>query len=96
MKIGPFSINDVNGIEELLESKNLEYTASVDHEAERAILNRFNDTATLSPRQTAGTLDLKIVYFEIADADYEKVKDSLEKYGVVPVSDGSFELGEEE
>jgi hypothetical protein len=50
----------------------------------------------MNPRQLAGTLDLRIVYFEIADDDLAKVQPSLENYGIVPLSDGSFELGEDE
>jgi len=96
MKIGPFSVNDFNGVKELLERRKIEHTVEVDQEAERAILAKFNDQAQGNPRAMAGSLNLQIVYFEIADADFPKIQDVMEKYGVLPLSDGSYELGEDE
>ncbi len=95
MKIGPFSTRDMNGIVELLESKQIEYSAEIDEQAKAEILAEYHQKATYNPRDMAGGLDLKIIYFEIADEDFEKVKGPLENYGIVPISDGSFELGED-
>lgn len=96
MKLGPFNTIDFNGITELLESKQIEYSVEIDEQAKNEILASYHDRAQYNPRQMAGSLDLKIIYFEIADGDFEKVKGALENYGIVPLSDGSFELGDEE
>lgn len=95
MKLGPFNSTDVNGITELLESKRIEYSMEIDEQARAEIMAKYHDHARYNPREMAGTLDLKIIYFEIADSDFEKVKTQLENYGIVPLSDGSFELGED-
>lgn len=95
MEVGPFSISDVEGVKELFASKNISYEILVDREEEEKIMAAYHARATPAPRASAGSLDLKIIYFEISDSDFEKVKISLEKYGIIPVSDGSYELGEE-
>jgi len=95
MKLGPFNSADFNSVTEMLESKKIEYSVEIDEQAKNEIMARYHDHAQYNPRQMAGTLDLKIIYFEIADSDFEKVKAQLENYGIVPISDGSFELGED-
>lgn len=96
MKLGPFNIRDVDSLVELFEKKNISFKLDFDKNLERQILERYHQSATPAPRATAGTLDLSTAFFEIKDQDVDKVKDDLEKYGVLGSSDGSYELGEED
>ncbi len=96
MEIGPFAMMEVDHIKELLESKNIKFELVFDEELAHKAIAEHNSRATTAPRQTAGHLDVKSIFFEIADEDFAHVKDQLEKYGIVLGSDGSFELGDDE
>jgi hypothetical protein len=95
MEIGPFNIRDTDVLKELFESNGIEFSILIDKEAETEIISSHNKSATISPRYMAGRLDLKTVYFEISEEDFYKIKSSLEKYGIVAPTDGSYELGDE-
>ncbi|MES2769188.1 MAG: hypothetical protein V4596_08585 [Bdellovibrionota bacterium] len=95
MELGPFSISEVESVKELFESKKVSFEILIDKEAEEQQMAEFNAQATQAPRAMAGRLDLKIVYFEIPDEDFEKVQHGLEKFGIMAMSDGSYELGED-
>ncbi len=94
MELGPFSISEIEPVKELFESKKVPFEILIDKEAEEQQMAEFHAQATQAPRAMAGRLDLKIVYFEIADEDFEKVQHGLEKFGIMAMSDGSYELGE--
>ncbi len=95
MEIGPFGLNDINAITEMLQEKGVEFEIVIDEEEKERLTKQHNEIAQVSPRQMAGRLNLQIVYFEMSDPAYEKVKTELEKYGFGIQSDGSFELGED-
>ncbi len=94
MEIGPFGVGDVGSVEEILQSRGVQYEVLVDVEEKERLLEEYRKSVHYNPKNPAN-LDMKIVYVEIADADFEKIKDVMEKYGIVPVSDGSYELGED-
>ena len=94
MEIGPFAPSDMTGIEEILQTRGVKFEAFVDVEEKERLLEEYRKSVHYNPKY-GGQLDMKIVYLEIADSDFEKIQDVMEKYGVVPVSDGSFELGED-
>lgn len=85
MELGPFSINEVESVKEIFISKKVPFEMLIDED--------MRDQE--APRGMAGQLDLKFVFFEISDSDFEKVKSHLEKYAIMELSDGSYELGEE-
>lgn len=94
MEIGPFSINEVESVKELLQAKQVAFEMILDEDMKDQQMAEFQSQATQSPRAMAGQLDLRFIFFEIADSDYEKIKSHLEKYGIMEFSDGSYELGE--
>ncbi len=94
MEIGPFAPSDMTSLEEILETRGIKFEAFVDVEEKERLLEEYRKSVHYNPKYN-GQLDMKIVYLEIADSDFEKIQDVMEKYGVVPVSDGSFELGED-
>lgn len=97
MLVGPFNIRDAEALIEYFEARDIQFELIVDKELEKQILARHHEAATLNPRQTAGTLNLAIASFEIPEADVEKIKGTLENFGVIiSSSDGSYELGEDE
>jgi cell division FtsZ-interacting protein ZapD len=97
MLIGPFTISDAENLIEVFETKEVPFELVIDKEREKQILAQYHEAATVNPRMTAGTLNLTIASFEIADTDLEKIKDTLENFGIALTnSDGSFELGEDE
>jgi hypothetical protein len=87
MLLGPFSAIEVETLEELFKLKGVEYQLIVNEqllkEHESAHGRVFN-------------LGLKFIRFEIADEDFVKVAEEMEKYGIVAPSDGSFELDNED
>ncbi len=93
MRIGPFGVFDTDQIVETLTAKAITFEVFVDEQEKERILNKYHETV----RRDGGVqLDLKIVYFDIADDDFPRVATILEKYGVVLTqSDGSYELGDE-
>jgi hypothetical protein len=95
MELGPFTIADVEDVKAVFDSKNVLFEMFIDEDTEAEILKDFNERATSAPRAMAGKLELKIVFFEIADEDFEKVRHGLERFGVTVQSDGSYELGED-
>lgn len=95
MEIGPFGLSDVENIKQLLESKSILYEMVIDKEAEERILAEYHAKTSSSPKSNAGTLDLKIIYFEINEASFIKVSKELENYGISSPSDGSFEFGDD-
>lgn len=95
MKIGPFNVRELEPIQDLLKSKNIAFEAFIDKDLEAELLKKFNELATYNPRTFGGTLDLRTVFFEITEQDFEIVKNDLEKYGITKPSDGSYELGED-
>ena len=97
MQFGPFNLTDSENIKELLESQRISFEIIVDKDLEEDTLREFHQQATMAPRQMAGKLDLRIVFFEVDDSYSEKVVNLLEKFGVIAnLSDGSFELNEGE
>ncbi|WP_413288401.1 hypothetical protein [Bdellovibrio sp. HCB337] len=97
MLIGPFNIRDAESLMEVFEAKKIPFEMVIDKEREQQILAQYHESATLNPKQTAGTLNLSIASFEINDSDLEKIKDTLENYGIMlSSSDGSYELGEDD
>ena len=94
MRFGPFRQLDLESIKQILNSKKIQFKTYVDHDLEKRLLSEFHQAATTNPRMMAGRLDLSCIYFDIADEDFGKVQIDLEKYGVLPLSDGSFELGD--
>ena len=94
MEIGPFGFGDLTSIEEILQDRGIQYQVLVDEEEKERLLEEYRKSVHYNPKY-GGQLDMKIVYMEIADSDFEKIKDVMENYGIVPVSDGSYELGEE-
>lgn len=94
MEIGPFGVNDVTSIEEILQTRGVQYEILVDEEEKERLLEEYRQSVHYNPKMPI-RLDMKIVYVEIPDADFEKIKDVMENYGIVPLSDGSFELGED-
>ena len=95
MEIGPFGLNDISAITEMLQEKGVEFEIVIDEEEKERLTKQHNEIAQVSPRQMAGRLNLQIVYFEMTESAYEKVKTDLEKFGFGIQSDGSFELGED-
>ena len=67
----------------------------IDKEAEERILAEYHAKISSAPKTNAGTLDLKIIYFEINEASFTQVSKELENYGISSPSDGSFELGDD-
>lgn len=97
MLIGPFNIRDAESLMEVFEAKKIPFEMIIDKEREQQILAQYHQSATVAPRQMAGTLNLDIASFEINESDLEKIKDTLENYGVIlSSSDGSYELGEDD
>jgi hypothetical protein len=90
VRLGPFNPFDVDALTVLLESNKIKFEIFFDKDKEKKILEKSNRRLP-----QGANLDLAIVYFDIADEDFEGIKDALEKYGIVAPSDGSYELGEE-
>lgn len=95
MQIGPFNVRELEPLQELLKSKNVAFEVFIDKDLEADLLKQFNEIATYNPKTFGGTLDLRTIFFELAESDFEKVKTELEKYGITAPSDGKMELGEE-
>ena len=95
MELGPFAISEIESIKALFESKQVPYEILIDQVAEAQFLAELGAESKQAPASMGGKLDLKIMYFEIAESDFEKVEQGLEKYGIMAVSDGSYELGED-
>lgn len=95
MTLGPFNIREHEHIKMILESKGVPFGVYLDQELEEQLLKNFHQGATISPRSSAGRLDLKTLFFEIQDEDFFKVQLELEKFGIVAPSDGSWELSED-
>lgn len=96
LEIGPFNIYDVEQIKAVFERKGVEYEVIVDEDMKNRLNEEFNQRVRETPRAAVGTLDLRYIFFSFEGTQLEKVKDDLERFGVAPHSDGSFELGEEE
>jgi predicted PolB exonuclease-like 3'-5' exonuclease len=110
VEVGPFDADEAQSICEMFESKGVQFEILVDNDEENEIrrehqkkmdeytqesLQNFNQRGFVTTRK-APVLDLRTIYFEIADSDYSRVQDFLEKYGFgLPTSDGSYELGDE-
>lgn len=95
MEIGPFGLNDINAITEMLQEAGIEFEIVIDEEEKVRQTKLHNEQAEQQPRNMAGRLNLQIVYFEMNETAYEKVKTNLEKFGFGIQSDGTFELGED-
>lgn len=95
MELGPFNVSEIGYFKELFESKKVAFEILIDKDLEEQIMAEYHAKATSAPRATAGQLDLRIVFFEIADEDLDKIKQGLENYGIVFSSDGAYELGDE-
>jgi len=97
MLIGPFNIRDAENLIEVFDSKEIQFEIVIDKEREQQILAHYHESDQVNSRASTGAANLNIASFEIADTDLEKIKDTLENYGIaLSSSDGSFELGEEE
>ena len=95
MELGPFRVDEIDRIQEIMTSHEVPYEFYVDEDLKLQLLKQFQEMATQAPSQTAGTLDLRIVFFEIEDSDFVKIQTAMEKLGIAPASDGSWELGED-
>jgi hypothetical protein len=95
MQIGPFRIEEVERIKDILEGAEIPFEMFIDEDLKEKILNEFNHTATIGARGSAVQLDLRIVFFEIDGSQFDKVKDEMEKMGIAAPSDGSYELAED-
>jgi hypothetical protein len=94
MEIGPFGVNDLTNLEEILQDRGVHYEILVDNEEKERLLEEYRQSVHYNPKMPI-RLDMKFIWVEIPDADFEKIKDVIENYGIVPISDGSFELGED-
>lgn len=94
MELGPFSMNEIESVKGIFESKKVSFEILVDEDLRDQQMAELNALASQNPKALAGQLDLKFIFIEIADADFEKVKPGLENYGIMEYSDGSYELGD--
>jgi hypothetical protein len=95
MELGPFNISEIEYFKEIFTRRKVAYEILIDKDLEEQIMAEFHEKATTAPSAMAGQLDLRIVFFEVANEDFEKVKADFENYGVLEPSDGSYELGED-
>lgn len=95
LEIGPFNVYDVEHIRALFEGKNIPFEVIVDEDLKKRLNDEFNERVREAPRAAIGSLDLRYIFFSFESSHFDQVKDDLERYGVAPLSDGSFELGED-
>lgn len=96
IQLGPFQILEAERIQEVLQRAGVSYDFFVDEDLKNHILEDFNSRALTNPRGAAGSLDLRICFFNMELSDFSKVKDEMEKFGITAPSDGSWELGEDD
>lgn len=92
---GPFRIGDVETLQTVLDAAGAVYEIYADEDVKDQVMKRFQEEASKNPRAMAGGLDLRYIFLEIAQEEYEKAQTELEKFGITKPSDGSWELGEE-
>lgn len=88
-RIGPFRPIDIRAIEEILKRLGVTFEVIADEAERDRKIAEHNAVATTAPRQHAGDFDASYIYFKIDEADFAKIGDRLEKFGVVSQSDGS-------
>jgi hypothetical protein len=88
-KLGPFRPFDIRAIEEILRRLGVAFEVIVDEAERDRKIAEHNERATPAPRQHAGDFDASYIYFKIDEADFAKIGDRLEKFGVASPSDGS-------
>lgn len=91
MRIRPYSEMHTRQVEEILRAEGVGYVQvhSEDHVEDWRIRDRAR-----TPAQYRNFIGLvENIFFEVEEAEVERLRDKLEPFGFVPASDGSFELG---
>lgn len=95
--LGPFRIHEIDKLREVLEARGAQHEFIADEDLRDRLMAEHHESATtLGPRATAGKLDLRYIFIEIEDAEFQKVATEFEKFGIMAPSDGSWELAEED
>ncbi len=81
MRIGPFSSFHIDKIKTLCEEINIEYTLYQDPDA----VAKIQEIEKSRPKEIYPTYRStgEYIYFDISDADYQKMTPYLEKYGII-------------
>lgn len=90
VRIAPFSEMHARQIEEIFEKEDVEFSRfhSEDHVEDW----RHRDRARTSDQYRNFLGLVENIFFELGEADVERLRDKLEPFGFVPPSDGSYEL----
>ncbi len=83
MKIGPFEPHDAEAIENILDFHSIPFEIDIDEAKRDEQIQENNDRLRLGPNLFNGSLDLRYISFEIADADFQKISNELEPFGIV-------------
>lgn len=93
--LGPFRISEVDKLKGIMDAKGAVHDFFADEDMKERVLSEHNEVATFS-RDAAGKLDLRYIFIEIDEKEFEKVASEFEKLAIMKPSDGSWELSEED
>ncbi|HMN69569.1 MAG TPA: hypothetical protein PKC28_13595 [Bdellovibrionales bacterium] len=93
--LGPFRVTEIDQLKGILESRGVKYDFYIDEDVREQTMKEFVQRGGDPSRIGGGSLDLRIVFFEIDPADFPKAAAELEKLGITAPSDGSWELAED-
>lgn len=96
LTIGPFRVTEIEKLKTILEGRHAQFEMYADEDLRDKLMAEFHANTTMNPRTGTGSLDLRYIFFELDPNEFEKAKFELEKLGITPPSDGSWELAEDE
>lgn len=82
MRIGPFEPREAETLEKKLEVLSIEFDIEVDEKLRDQIMKDHNDKIRLAPTLFNGSLDLRYIYFIVADEDYQQIAHELKAIGM--------------
>jgi hypothetical protein len=94
--LGPFRVSEIEKLKTILENGQAQYELVADEDLRDELLQKFHQAATAIPKANIGQLDLSYIFVEISPEEFAKVAAEFEKIAILPPSDGTWELSEDD